>query len=310
MHLEDRLFETPGKWTISRCTNKVCGLMWLNPIPIEDDLYLAYQDYYTHTFKISAKQSLFLKIKKAYQVDQFNFPEKNINPLHKWAGRLIANIDFFREPMDYPLVFFKNIPRGKFLELGAGSGETLKHFKDFGWDAEGLDFDPEAVKVCALKGLKVNEGDLHSQRFNSGSFDAIFSAHVMEHVAQPSELMRESIRILKANGLFVAITPNGKSVLHSVFKSDWRGLEPPRHLHIFTKDALLSAAKQAGFSYVEVLTSNFSAAGVFSASMRLKTRQKNSIFLRIASNLVRLLLTFYRRLHPNSGEELILIAKK
>ncbi|MBU3641084.1 bifunctional 2-polyprenyl-6-hydroxyphenol methylase/3-demethylubiquinol 3-O-methyltransferase UbiG [Polynucleobacter sp. Fuers-14] len=306
----DRLFNTPGKWTIYKCSNARCELMWLNPMPVEEDLYLAYQNYYTHAFSTPKKSSLFLRIKSAHQALHFNHPTKESGSTAQLLSKLITRLNFFKESMDYPLIFFKDLPHGNLLELGVGSGETLKQFSDWGWQAEGLDFDPEAVKACALRGLQVRQGDLHSQKFASETFNAIFSAHVMEHVPQPIELIAEGFRILKPGGLFVAVTPNGKSALHSLFKKDWRGLEPPRHLHIFTKEALLSSAKQAGFSKVKVITSNFSAAGVFSASARLKTNCQNSFPLRLLSNLARLILTFYWRFYPDSGEELILIAEK
>jgi SAM-dependent methyltransferase len=306
----DRLFNTQGKWVICKCSNSKCGLMWLNPMPIEEDLYLAYQNYYTHTFATHRKSSLFAKIRSAHQVCHYNYPTKESSQTYELLSKFFAKVDFFKESMDYPLIFFKDLPHGKLLELGVGSGETLKQFNDWGWHAEGLDFDPEAVKTCALRGLKVRQGDLHSQKFSNETFNAIFSAHVMEHVPQPIELVAEGFRILKPGGLFVAVTPNGKSTLHSLFKNDWRGLEPPRHLHIFTKEALLSAAKQAGFSKVKVITSNFSAAGVFSASVRLKTNYENSYPLRLISNFARFFLTLYRRFYPDSGEELILIAEK
>lgn len=307
---EDRLFNAQGKWTIYRCSNPICGLMWLNPMPIEEDLYLAYQKYYTHAFATNRKSSLFSRIKSTHQALHFNHPIKESSSAYQFLSKLLSKLDFFKESMDYPLIFFKDLPHGKLLELGVGSGETLKQFSDWGWQAEGLDFDPEAVKACALRGLKVRQGDLHSQKIANETFDAIFSAHVMEHVPNPIELITEGLRVLKPGGLFVAVTPNGKSALHSLFKKDWRGLEPPRHLHIFTKEALLSAAKQAGFSKVKVITSNFSAAGVFSASARLKTNCQNSLLLRLISNFARLALTFYRRFYPDSGEELILIAEK
>ena len=284
--------------------------MWLNPMPVEEDLYLAYQDYYTHSFATNNKPSLFAKIKGAYQTQYFSHDPKKSSSQYKWLGRLLSRFDFFKESMDYPLSFFKTLLHGKLLELGVGSGETLKQFNDCGWDAEGLDFDPQAVKACALRGLNVRQGDLHSQNFANESFNAIFSAHVMEHVPYPIELMAEGFRILKPRSLFVAVTPNANSALHSLFKENWRGLEPPRHLHIFTKEALLSSARQAGFSKAKVITSNFSAAGVFSASLRLKTGYKNSFSLRLVSNFVRLILTLYRHLYPDSGEELILIAEK
>jgi len=35
----------------------------------------------------------------------------------------------------------------------------LKKFMDCGWQVEGVDFDPEAVKSCAASGLKRTIGD-------------------------------------------------------------------------------------------------------------------------------------------------------
>ena len=122
--------------------------------------------------------------------------------------------------------------------------------------------------------------------------------------------MKESLRILNDGGVFVGVTPNGKSALHSIFKINWRGLEPPRHIHIFAKESLISAAHQAGFTDVQVITSNFSAAGVGYHSMKLAWGAQDSLPLRLLANFWRLLLTFYRRLFPDSGEELILIARK
>jgi SAM-dependent methyltransferase len=211
--------------------------------------------------------------------------------------------------MDYPFIYLKNIKRGKLLELGVGSGETLRKFIDWGWDAEGLDFDPKAVRACSEVGLTVGEGDLASQNYESGTFDAIFSSHVLEHVPDPLALMKEGVRVLKQGGLFVAVTPNGNSALHSLFKSNWRGLEPPRHLNTFTFNALVGAAKEAGFSRIDVVTSNFSAAGVFYYSAYLSGIKK-TFLLRLISNLARFTLTLIQLFFKKSGEELILVAYK
>jgi len=115
--------------------------------------------------------------------------------------------------------------------------------------------------------------------------------------------------VLKKGGVFVAVTPNGGSVLHRLFKSNWRGLEPPRHLNIFTVNALIDSAREAGFSRVDVLTSNFSAAGVFYYSAHLAGIKK-TFLLRLISNLVRFVLTLIHLVFKKSGEELILVAYK
>ena len=47
--LRDRLFGAPGTWRMSRCVNSKCGVFWLDPAPLGDDLPVAYRGYYTHS---------------------------------------------------------------------------------------------------------------------------------------------------------------------------------------------------------------------------------------------------------------------
>src|SRR5512135_1083613 len=47
--LPDRNFSAPGEWNIMKCPRVDCGLVWLDPQPIEEDIGLAYQGYYTHS---------------------------------------------------------------------------------------------------------------------------------------------------------------------------------------------------------------------------------------------------------------------
>ena len=35
--LEDRLFGAPGAWTMKRCPAQSCGLLWLDPAPLEEE---------------------------------------------------------------------------------------------------------------------------------------------------------------------------------------------------------------------------------------------------------------------------------
>jgi hypothetical protein len=50
----------------------------------------------------------------------------------------------------------------------------------------------------------------------------------------------------------VLFTPNAASLSHQLFKQDWRGLEPPRHLHVFSTQSLPLVLKRAGFREVTV----------------------------------------------------------
>jgi len=46
--MRDRLFGTPGEWNLRRCPNRDCGLIRLDPMPLEADIGKAYADYFTH----------------------------------------------------------------------------------------------------------------------------------------------------------------------------------------------------------------------------------------------------------------------
>src|SRR6185437_6809996 len=46
--LSDGMFYAAGSWSVSRCCNGNCGLLWLDPMPLAEDLPAAYESYYTH----------------------------------------------------------------------------------------------------------------------------------------------------------------------------------------------------------------------------------------------------------------------
>src|SRR2546423_11625544 len=46
--LKDRLYRAPGSWNLRRCPGPGCGLLWLDPMPAEDDIGKAYESYFTH----------------------------------------------------------------------------------------------------------------------------------------------------------------------------------------------------------------------------------------------------------------------
>jgi SAM-dependent methyltransferase len=91
---------------------------------------------------------------------------------------------------------------------------------------------------------------LEDQHYPDASFDAVTLNHVIEHVPDPIQTLRECARILKKDGRLVILTPNSSSLGHRVFKQDWRGLEPPRHLHLFSMQSMRRTLELAGFRKV------------------------------------------------------------
>lgn len=123
----------------------------------------------------------------------------------------------------------------------------------FGWRVVGVDPDESAVKVARSRGLTVHCGMLAEQRFPASTFDAVTLNHVIEHVPDPVQTLRECYRILKPGGTLVQFTPNGTSLGHRIYQEHWRGLEPPRHLHIFSMQSLHRVLATAGFQRIRLI---------------------------------------------------------
>ena len=167
------------------------------------------------------------------------------------------------------------MPCGLALEIGCGGGDLLMQMKEIGWKTIGIDFDPGAVAASMQRGLDVREGDLVAQSFTDASFDVVLMNHVLEHLPEPLNTMREIKRILRPRGRLILVTPNFASWGSKHFGKDWRGLEPPRHLHLFNQQSALLLANRAEFHLITVQVSVRSAIQILKESVALKNPKIN-----------------------------------
>ena len=257
LNLKDRLFHVPGTWNSRKCMNAECGLVWLDPMPIPEDIYMAYSTYYTHAEKghnspQSRKKGLRIRLLRIY---------KRILKL------ILGNR---REAMEHYLMYLQGVPPGRLLEIGCGSGKRLSRLATLGWKVEGQEVDEKAWAAAKAKyPFEVHLGDLHALALNADSFDAVVMNHVIEHVHAPVELLREIRRLLKPGGQLIVATPNAASQEHGVFGPNWYSLDPPRHLHIFTPQALAHLARLAGFVKHETWTTSVNSDYVAAASLKI-----------------------------------------
>lgn len=270
--LKDHLFGAPGEWTLKECSG--CGLVFLDPRPTLEDIRKAYATYYTHSFssppgKRSSVQRLYQEIKRDYLGVRWGY----YSELKTWQ-RLLGLLMYLhpgrRADLDFSVMYLKARPGGRLLDVGCGSGESMERLQNLGWQAEGLDFDDKAVRAARARGLRVRLGTLQEQSYAGESFDVITMSHVIEHVHDPLNMLRECRRILKLDGRLVIVTPNVSSLGHKWFKEAWRGLEPPRHLQIFTPLTLRKLAGAAGFDSCMVVTTIRDAHGLMIASSSIK----------------------------------------
>lgn len=310
--LADRLFGAEGAWSLRRCSSPACGLIWLDPPPSSGQLAAAYRDYPTHQDppqRNTAVHRIFRAAIRGYRANRFRYAPEPVTSGDRLLGALVGAVPPLREYMDVPFSFFPGLPGGRLLEFGCGAGATLQCLGRWGWDAEGVDFDAAAVANAAAKGLNVHHGDIFSRGYPDASFDVVFSSHVLEHVTDPVATLRECRRILKPGGRCLVVTPNTGSLGHRFFGPNWRGLEPPRHLHLFSAASLGLAARNAGFVRLELGTRCRGAAGAFIDSLRVRAHrdvfEPIPVGLRLTAELAHVLTMLFHVFDPRCGEELV-----
>jgi len=205
--------------------------------------------------------------------------------------------------------------KGRLLDVGCGSGQTLELMAKLGWSVEGIDSDPVAVSRAHERGFKVRQGTLDQQKFPGGCFDAVVMRHVIEHLHDPLSQLQECYRVLKPGGVLVTVTPNGKSWGHRRFNRDWRGLEPPRHLHIFSHSSLGAISAKAGFVshryYIGSLTrSILLASHSLQLNGKVDPQDRPSVALRIWAELASLVEWAFFHVNREVAEEVFQISRK
>ena len=317
--LRDKLYGAPGAWRMQRCRNGRCGVYWGDPTPHPDDLPLAYRNYYTHAGDVEVRRpsDLYVAVRKAYMARRLGYRNGEAW-LPRQLSRLVPLLPERSQSALYARFYLPWKQGGRLLEVGCGSGKQLEAMADAGWDARGVDFDPEAVAAARSRGLDVAVGDVRDLHLPAASFDAIVMAHVLEHVFDPVGLLTECARLLKPGGRLVSITPNADSLGHRIFRRAWRGLEPPRHIVIYTPDALRLACARAGLVVDRVDVTARDAANLLLASARIRKSAHDAQIRRPQAGtrpplLLRMLASVERIgifLGLAWGEELVLMARR
>jgi len=303
--MKDRHFAAPGEWGFRKCSNPECGLVWLDPMPAEQEIGGFYENFYTHDSARSQTGGL------SFAAQAGRFAVKQINSIVK---SLIAGRQSSRQ---INLMFLGEKTPGKLLEIGCGSGERLARLKKLGWQAEGQDIDPKAVGHARERfGLEVHCGDVCTLALPGDSFDAIIMNHVIEHLPDPGKVLAECHRLLKRGGTLVLTTPNTASYGHNHFQSAWLGLDPPRHLYLFSRTALSVVARKNGFQDYSIETTPARAQSFATGSYEIRRTGRHALNLKPHPRAEWAGLVFQIRAHrahsrnPDSGEECVLKAVK
>ena len=153
--------------------------------------------------------------------------------------------------------------RGRLLDIGCSSGALLESARRQGFDVEGVEPAAQAAEYARSTGLTVFQGYLQDACYTAASFDVVTLMEVIEHLADPSALLKEVWRVLKPNGVFVVGTGNGASWTVQLVGASWGYLHVAQHgghISFFNPDSLGNLARQCGFRVERIETRRVSLA--------------------------------------------------
>jgi SAM-dependent methyltransferase len=158
----------------------------------------------------------------------------------------------------------------RLLDIGCGAGNLLLAARKNGWEAQGLDVSPTAVKHVRELGFEVCHGELPGAQLPSAHFDVITAAELLEHLPDPRAELQEIARLLRPGGLFWTTTPHARGLAARVLGLKWRCISPPEHLQLFSAGGLKSLMLDVGFREIRLQTTGSNPIEIWNAARRKK----------------------------------------
>ena len=253
----DWIFANEGKFRIVKCRN--CELVYMNPRPAPDEAwkfyprrYHAYQPVKNGRSEDSQQSGLREALKRSVLEDAFGYPPAD--------GKQPPSGAIFSNPIARRLASrmfqstFESIGiapysgRHRILDVGCGSGAYVARMGRLGWEAHGLEMNPDAARYAREQlDLNVQDGRLPDPRLETGYFDVVTMWDSFEHMPNPTDVLTDVHRLLAPGGLLIFNTPNFDSIYRRTFGDKWFNVAAPLHYYHYTAKSLPRLLAKAGF---------------------------------------------------------------
>lgn len=201
---------------IVRCQG--CGLVYVNPRPVDEALPALYADYHSRDGGSEAS----------------------------WE-RLMRRV--YREAAEILSASPRGPGKTRLLDVGCGFGAFVAAMRERGWDAEGLDPSSAAVDAAERRGRPVRLGTLQGLQVERGGYDAVTMFYVLEHLPDPMGALRKASDLLLPGGTILIRVPHTTPIVRLLAPLGLGGTlyDPPFHLYDFSPAVLGEMLRRTGF---------------------------------------------------------------
>ncbi len=153
---------------------------------------------------------------------------ENVNYNHGIVGYFLQKSHEWAESYFQPGKHFEKV-----LEVGSGTGTHLKYIRHSFEQYHLTDLNPpfldkiELEESFSVSGkVVISMENATNLSFPDNSFDRVISAHLLEHLYRPHEVIHEWVRVLKPRGTLTLLLPCDPGMLwrfgrYSVVRNKW-----------------------------------------------------------------------------------------
>ena len=202
-------------FSLRECRN--CGLVYVNPQPVAEDIPKFYEGMYDVADSSEAARA------------------RSAGHIETHVSRTLAQ----RKPEG-----------GRLLEIGCGYGRLLEVLRDQPWELHAFDVNENAVKHAQrnIPDASIETNTVEQASYPDGSFDCIVMIAVLEHLKNPHAILRRVRQWLAPGGIVLLQTPY---VAPYIRMKRWIpflpvNFEAPRHLFDFSPSVLRLLCESVG----------------------------------------------------------------
>ena len=156
----------------------------------------------------------------------------------------------YLENLKTELHFISCLTPGRLLDIGCGPGWLLSCV-DSRWSKHGVEPSAQASTEASSHGI-IYRGAFETVDYDDSFFDLVIAYHVIEHMKDPVAAVRKIRDLLKPGGIMIVGTPDFDSGCARRFGNNYRLLNDPTHISLFSNDSMHRCLRDSRFQILKV----------------------------------------------------------